>query len=111
MTQTAERIFNDIRVLSRAERDKLDRLLETESANGNSNGVREHRNERWERSQMWINANKHKYDGQFVLLDGDELVGHGSDAKELYKLARDRGIAIPYVEKIRAIEEPYFGGW
>ncbi len=110
MIQTAEQMYEGIKMLPPDEREKLDILLKAERPNG-SKGAMGYRTERWERSQRWIHANKEKYDGQFVLLEGDELLGHGSDPRALYQLARERGIKIPYVERIRAVEEPFFGGW
>lgn len=111
MIQTAEQIFETIRVLPADEREKLERLLKGENANGTSAGARVYRNERWEKSQKWIHENKEKYDGEFVLLEGDELIGHGMDPKALYTLADERGIQRPFVKRVKAVEEPFFGGW
>ena len=53
---------------------------------------------------------KEEFDGQFVLLDGDRLIAHGKDPKPLYDVAREKGIEIPFVKRIKAKELP-FGGW
>jgi hypothetical protein len=109
MIQTAEQIYETIKVLPDTERDKLERLMK----NGRSNGVRatSYRSERFEKAMRWVQENRDRYVGQFVLLEGDELIGHGTDPKELYKLADQRGIKTPFVKRIIASEEPFFGGW
>lgn len=104
MIQTAEQIFEDIRILPASEREKLDRLLLGEKTNGGPAGVRVYRNERWEKSQKWIHENKERYDGQYVLLDSDELIGHGTDPKVLYTLADKRNIQRPFVKRVKAVK-------
>ena len=109
MIQTAEQIFKTIKVLPTAEREKLERMMEAGRSNGGKAKV--YRNERFEKAMRWVHENREHYIGQFVLLEGDDLIGHGTDPKELYKLADERGIKIPFVKRIIANEEPFFGGW
>ena len=110
MIHTAEQIFETIKILPVEEREKLDRLMDTGRSNGSTTGAKVYRNERFEKAQKWIHENKEKYDGQFVLLEGDVLIGHGTDPKALYALADERGIKSPFVKRIKAFELP-FGGW
>lgn len=57
----------------------------------------------------WIDEHKKEYLGQWVCLDGDDLISYGSDAVEVDKEARAKGIKAPFVVEI--IEEPeYYGG-
>lgn len=47
---------------------------------------------------------------QWVCLEGDELIAHGTDALEADRQAREAGIKAPFLEHI--VEEKYpFGGW
>jgi hypothetical protein len=59
---------------------------------------------------QWIEEHKEEYDGQFVLLEGDVLIAHGTDPKKLYQTARAKGIEIPFVKRVKAKDLP-FGGW
>ena len=54
--------------------------------------------------------NREKYMNEWVCLEGDELVAHGTDALEVDRRAREAGIEAPFLEHI--VEEKYpFGGW
>ncbi len=109
MMQTAEQIFETIKVLTSAEREKLEDLMQAGRSNGGNAKV--YRNERFEKAMSWVLEHRADYVGQFVLLEGDELIGHSTDPKELYKLADERGINSPFVKRIIANEQPFFGGW
>lgn len=111
MIHTAEQIIESIRTLPPDERERFNKLMKAEQANGNNGDVREYPAERFKKEQKWIHEHKDEYDGQFVLLEGDELLGHGSDPKELYEKARNLGIKAPFVKRMKAKEEPFFGGW
>lgn len=111
MIQTAEQLIENFRALPQPEREKFFELIEAEKDKEIINGSDlEQRNEKFRRALKWIEENKEEYDGQFVLLEGDELIAHGMDAKALYTQARTRGIEIPFVERVRAKVLP-FGGW
>jgi Family of unknown function (DUF5678) len=68
------------------------------------------KNERFQRALKWIDEHKEEFDGQFVLLDGDRLIARGTDPKPLYDAAREKGIEIPFVKRIKAKQLP-FGVW
>lgn len=65
---------------------------------------------KFRRALRWIDEHREEYDGQLVVLEGDELVAHGTDAKALYAEARARGIKTPFLERVKAKVLP-FGGW
>ncbi|CAN5399771.1 hypothetical protein BH10ACI2_BH10ACI2_19130 [soil metagenome] len=111
MNQTAEQIFETIKVLPAEEREKLDRLMNAGRSNGSGNGATVYKNERFRKEQKWIHEHMEEYGGQFVLLEGDVLLGHGTDSKALYQRARDLGIKAPFVKRMKPDEEPFFGGW
>ena len=64
-----------------------------------------------EQERAWINAHRDEYLGQWVALDGDHLVAHGSDARSVYDEARSRGVSVPYLAHVTPKVEAYVGGW
>jgi len=63
------------------------------------------------RELRWLKEHRHEYVGQWVALDGDRLVAHGPDPREVYQAARQAGIASPFVEQILPTDDLPFGGW
>lgn len=111
MIQTAEQLIENIRTLPAREREKFFHLMDAERTNGHSNDEEQsRRNDRFRKAQQWIQDHKVEYDGEFVLLEGDVLLGHGNDPQALYADARRQGIKSPFVERIKDRELP-FGGW
>jgi len=52
--------------------------------------------------------------GQWVVLDGDRLVGHTADpeaVKGIYDQARAEGVCSPFVKLIPMDDEPIWMGW
>jgi hypothetical protein len=115
MTPTVDQAIEIIRQLPPPEREKVREWIiedsEKEISDGDAKKAElEKRNEKFKRALSWVEANKEEYDGQFVLLEGDDLISSGSDPKELYETARSKGIKIPFVKRVKAKELP-FGGW
>jgi predicted DNA-binding antitoxin AbrB/MazE fold protein len=66
------------------------------------------------KEREWVRQHKDEYRGQWVVLDGDRLVGHTADANEataLFKQARQAGVRSPYVKFIPFDDEPIWMGW
>ena len=105
MTPTVEQVIEIIRQLPPTERDKVRDWIDE-----NKRTVENRNDEKFKLSLKWIDEHREEYDGQFVLLDGDKLLAHGTDAKALYAEARDRGIKTPLVHRVKAEILP-FGGW
>lgn len=59
----------------------------------------------------WITLHRREYECEWVVLDGDRLIGHGVDPGPLVERARSQGVERPLVTRIE--EEPiaYTGGW
>lgn len=115
MIQTEQQILESLRSLAPERRERVLRAAVLESDNRSSKSRMSDeelakRRERFKKAQEWIRTHKEEYDGQFVLLEGDVLIGHGTDPKRLYDLARERGINSPFVKRMKAFELP-FGGW
>jgi hypothetical protein len=45
----------------------------------------------------WLRLNSKDYGGEWVALDGDRLIAHGPDAKEVYAAAIELADALPFV--------------
>lgn len=62
----------------------------------------------------WLRQNRDKYRGQWVVLDGDRLIGHTPNADEataIFKQARAAGIYSPFVQLIPLDDEPIWMMW
>ncbi len=115
MNPTVENIIESIRRLPPPERAKVRDWIDEEvqkDLNGDQEkkDELERKNEKFKRALQWIEENKEEYDGQFVLLEGGDLIAHGTNPKELYETARNKGIKIPFVKRVKAKDLP-FGGW
>ncbi len=114
MIETAEQLAESFQALPPSERKKFFRILGesprraryTEHTNGDLAG----QIERHRRARLWIEKNKKQYDGQWVCLDGDTLIAHGTDGHAVHSEAKSKGIKVPFLERIKAEELP-FGGW
>jgi Family of unknown function (DUF5678) len=58
-----------------------------------------------------LNATGDEYLGQWVALEGDALIAHGANAREVYLAARQAGSDAPYLVHITPKTDPYIGGW
>jgi predicted DNA-binding antitoxin AbrB/MazE fold protein len=54
--------------------------------------------------QEWLGAHGREYAGQWVALDGDVLLSHGSDARAVRDEARQKGVHRPLL--VHVPEEP-----
>lgn len=115
MIQTVEQIIESIRALPEPERSKLLSLAEAEARrsirpNGKTLTQINEGSARFRMAQQWIDENKEKYDGQFVVLDGDKLIASGPSSKTVYDEAVAKGYKSPFLARIKAKTLP-FGGW
>ncbi|MEO6390746.1 MAG: DUF5678 domain-containing protein [Pyrinomonadaceae bacterium] len=104
---TLEQVINDVKSLAPEERRRLLVALESLDANGTKPGdpidsAQEHK---------WIDAHRDEYLGQWVAVEDDQLVAHGSDPRKVYLSARNAGIEIPFVVRVQKSDEPSSGGW
>lgn len=60
---------------------------------------------------QWIREHRDEYSGQYVVVEGDQLVAHGKDGRQVLAAARQAGIRIPFIVRLEAPDEPPFGGW
>ncbi len=123
MTPTFEEVSNYIKTLPLNELVKVENLLQErrkaakEKANGNTETPTEkdvrvaEQVRKFKLAMNWIHENREKYLGQWVCLDGDKLISHGTDAKKVYAEGRENGIKAPFLERIVEEEKYFLGGF
>ncbi len=114
MQTTFEQIIEAARHLSPEEIRKLGEWVreQQELQNAESDGGRtelEEELQKYKLATKWIDEHRREYLGQWVCLDGEELISHGEDGVEVHREAKAKGIEVPFVVQI--VEEPkYYGG-
>lgn len=66
---------------------------------------------RFKKAQEWLAQNREQFMGQWVCLEGDQLIAHGMDALQVHAQAKAAGIQAPFLEHIVEDNEPFFAGW
>lgn len=100
-----ERILEEVRRLTPDERRELREALSHEPTAARAYDTHE-------RERAWIEQNRDEYLDQWVALDGDRLLAHGTDAREVYLAARATGVRAPFLERVAPKEEgAFWGGW
>ncbi len=59
----------------------------------------------------WLKENSESYAGQYVCLDGDRLIAHGTSGREVLAVAKQAGVKVPFVTRIESSDDLPFGGW
>ncbi len=115
MLQTAETIIESVRALPKVEREKVFIWAEQEKRqllieNEKKKATLKAEQSKFQAAMSWIDENRQKYLGEWVCLDGDHLIAHGTDAVKLYREAKEKGVEIPFVEHIVGENKAYGGG-
>ena len=64
------------------------------------------------RQMEWLKANREKYGGQYVVLDGDKLLGVARNYPEGLAIAQKAGVPKAFVNYLSKPDEvSYWGGW
>jgi hypothetical protein len=63
------------------------------------------------KEQSWLAEHHLAYAGQWVALSGHRLLAAADTAIEVYRLARSKGVAVPFVAYVDAGDELPFAGW
>jgi hypothetical protein len=63
------------------------------------------------REQRWLREHAKEYEGQWVALNGDRLLSHGTDGRLVLSEARQAGVPVPFVVRVEMPDELPFGGW
>lgn len=67
--------------------------------------------ERRQKQLEWLKTHREQYAGQYVALDGDQLVGQGKTIQEARQQARQNGVSQPFLVRLTSADEVLFGGW
>jgi hypothetical protein len=114
--EVLETIKKQVEVLSAEEKTHLaNYLLEQTEESDSHNGENEKQNisgEIRQKRMEWLKANREKYGGQYVVLDGDKLLGVAKTFPEGKKIAKDAGVPDAFVNYLSSPDEVgYIGGW
>jgi hypothetical protein len=104
---TLEQILDEARKLPLNEQRRLRDALEELASNGNELASYQTH----ERERAWVEVHREEFLDQWVALDGDNLVAHGTDARTVYDQARAKGSKAPYLVHIVPQVDAYVGGW
>lgn len=110
-----EKVLEDFRALPPEARRHLIEALEKEeqiisqSALPESNGVVVP--SRFTLEMQWLENHRAEFVGQWVALDGDRLLAHGTVAREVFAAARNSGVELPLVVQVEPPDALPFGGW
>jgi uncharacterized protein DUF5678 len=108
---TLEQIIGEVRALSPGEKSKLRQVLDSELEQQPPAQSSKPSYRTFERENAWLDAHRDEYLGQWVAVEGDSLVAHGTNPREVYLAARDSGIEVPYLVRVENREGPFTGGW
>lgn len=65
-----------------------------------------------DRQLEWLKANQAKYGGQYVILDGDKLLGTARNFREGHLIAKESGVPDAFITYLsKSDEDGYIGGW
>lgn len=59
----------------------------------------------------WLKANREEYAGQYVALDGDQLVGHAATIREAHEQAKAVGVENPFLVRLESENTVLSAGW
>jgi hypothetical protein len=110
-TVAYEQALEVVRALAPEEQQRLLQQIESEHgkqlqlANGGATIVQPRALE-----MRWLAEHEAEYAGQWLALDGDQLVSCGTDPHKVYAEAQAQGVQDPFMV-IAESDEPYFGGW
>jgi Family of unknown function (DUF5678) len=62
------------------------------------------------RQLEWLKNNREKYAGQYVALDGDVLVGHGSTIRDANEQAKQNGVKAAFLVRVFSEETTVSAG-
>src|SRR5437867_263414 len=117
----ATELFNDLvrraSGLTPQEKRRLARFLSEESCDRtavdetvtalDASGMR---SQKREQHMAWLKTHREEYSGQYVVLDGDRLMGHGRTIREAAEQARENGCNNPFLVYVLASEAVADGG-
>ena len=111
MQTNVEQITSIIRALPLEDLEKVREVLDEETQIKRQKKEKSNWHiERYKKARKWLDENGEKYMNQWVCLEGDKLIAHSADGRDLYQKAKEAGIETPFIHHI--VEEPefFYGG-
>lgn len=113
MQTNLEQVTEIIRTLPPEDFDRVRQVFDEEERKRRETNKKielEKRIKTFKKAEKWLAENRENYMNEWVCLDGDKLIAHGTDALEVNRKAKEAGIEIPFMEHIVEEKHP-FGGW
>jgi hypothetical protein len=112
MSANFEKVIQSIQQLSAAEQEKVLRWLKDTRKPKIAASDWSEQAEKFHLALRWLEEHRQAYLGQWVCLDGETLVSNGEDARQVYKEAKAKGVAVPFIQQVREEDDtPFWGGW
>src|SRR5262245_49173196 len=109
---TYEQALATVRALSPGEQNRLLAQLIAERDQQSREADRQAlQSTQRKREMRWLAEHEAEYAGQWVALEGDRLLSHGSDPHQVRAEARSQGVASPFVVFAEDQEAAFSGGW
>ena len=111
--QSVERKFRIISEISAKEvLTNLEILVKSENKDEQDLGLVDENLEEIRTARMnWLKENREKYAGQYVALNGGNLVGLGKTIREAHEKAKENGVEKPFLVRVSSENEILSGGW
>lgn len=112
MQITLEQVITEASSWVPADRERLRVWLEEQAVLDQKRGSRHETPdaERQAKIQQWLADNRANYLGQWVALEGDRLIAHGTDRRKFVAEARASNLKGLFIHKFVTQELP-FAGW
>ncbi len=108
---TYEQAIEMVQTLLPADRQRLQQwLAEEDNKNGHSQPVSTTPRAlemRWLADEQ----NRAQYGGQWVALEGEQVLSHGEDLRRVYAEAQAKGVRVPFTSFVEPLDALPFGGW
>lgn len=102
-----------VRTLSLEDKGRLRQWLQVEESRHTRPPVKDTvpLNNWYTREMHWLSTHQAAYPGQWVALDGEHLLSHSPDVRQVYAEARAAGCTVPFVAYIDTPHAGQWGGW
>jgi hypothetical protein len=112
---TLQDVLKAVRMLPPEEQRKLREYLEHETSETPSAVLRVENtrfpSKTFDLEYSWLREHAGEYAGEWVALDEDRLISHGTDVRQVHAAAQAAGVEYPYLLQIDPADAVPFGGW